>query len=534
MLAQWLAGEKSEVATSAGVLISDAGIASVNGTYVLDGQNEGKNKYSFNGNYIQWDLNVWIIFSSEVDESGYVSNDDTEFPWQATWESQSGYEPYPVVTEVPATNPTANYVTLPERYLWAKIAVAAGAPKTEADYISLPKNYVWSDIYNSVSGDISESTVVVSGLSDTSLNGRYVYDGDVGGKPSYKLNENVSIYWDQSISKWEINSQGDNSNSDSDVAYPWLAAGWVNNGIDPTGLILTPETPNHIDWSEKQALGHIAAAYRGDTGNPANLATYIDWPWRYQVASIITAETTDADVLAFIEESGATDIAGLDAFVKGVKDLGLWNSLVFWPLRSTQNAGTGTTAYSLGGFGAYTGTLVNGPSWGANGITFVGGDDYISTSLSLESLPQVGFLGFHANTDSESPNSGTVIGGGNADSGQAMGLQYRPQFNAYPYAAFYGGDLNGGGVATSSFISTACAYGTGYRRLWRGGVLVANSSDAVTIGSGSVAIGGKPAAFEFFGGSVALAAVIVGPLETSTVSALNSLYQQTLGTGLGL
>jgi hypothetical protein len=44
-----------------------------------------------------------------------------------------------------------------------------------------------------------------------------------------------------------------------------------------------------IDWTEKQALGHIAAAYRGDTGTPENLATYIDWPWRYQVASIITA-----------------------------------------------------------------------------------------------------------------------------------------------------------------------------------------------------------------------------------------------------
>jgi hypothetical protein len=42
-----------------------------------------------------------------------------------------------------------------------------------------------------------------------------------------------------------------------------------------------------IDWTEKQALGHIAAAYRGDTGTPENLATYINWPWRYQVASII-------------------------------------------------------------------------------------------------------------------------------------------------------------------------------------------------------------------------------------------------------
>jgi hypothetical protein len=44
---------------------------------------------------------------------------------------------------------------------------------------------------------------------------------------------------------------------------------------------------NHTDWSENVALGHIAAAYRGDTGNPENLATYIDWPWRYKVASII-------------------------------------------------------------------------------------------------------------------------------------------------------------------------------------------------------------------------------------------------------
>jgi len=95
----------------------------------------------------------------------------------------------------------ADYVSLPERYLWAKIAIATGVPKTEADYISLPKNYVWSDIYNAISG--------------------------------------------------------------------------TSNGI--------------TNWSEKQALGNIAAAYRGDTTNPANLATYIDWPWRYQVASIIGA-----------------------------------------------------------------------------------------------------------------------------------------------------------------------------------------------------------------------------------------------------
>jgi hypothetical protein len=42
--------------------------------------------------------------------------------------------------------------------------------------------------------------------------------------------------------------------------------------------------------------------------------------------------------------------------------------MVCWPLRSSQNAGTGTTAYSLGGLGTFDGTLVDGPTWGADGI----------------------------------------------------------------------------------------------------------------------------------------------------------------------
>jgi hypothetical protein len=184
-------------------------------------------------------------------------------------------------------------VTLPEQYLWAKIAVATGAPRSEADYISLPKNYVWKAIYDAVSG---------------------------------------------------------------------------------TGAGL-------IQWNERQALGHIAAAYREDTANPANLATYINWPWRYQVASIITNTAVDTDAQTFITTSGATDIEGIDQFVKEVKLLGLWNSMVAWPLRSSQNAGTGATAYSLGGLGAYNGTLFNSPSWTISGINFDGVNDYINTSI---------------------------------------------------------------------------------------------------------------------------------------------------------
>lgn len=207
MLAKWLVEELGETQAPSSVLVSGAGSSAVNGTYTYRGENIGKPYYNLAGEPDNVDQStvVWIgdrwqildVFQTET----YESLEDVEFPWLVeTWlVAGIGPNPVPTVIEVPAPSPISNYWTLPEKYLWAKIAVAAGAPKTEADYISLPKNYAWSDIYNSVAG-----------------------------------------------------SSG-----------------------------------NHTDWSENVALGHIAAAYRGDTGNPEALATYISWPWRYKVASII-------------------------------------------------------------------------------------------------------------------------------------------------------------------------------------------------------------------------------------------------------
>jgi hypothetical protein len=58
-------------------------------------------------------------------------------------------------------------------------------------------------------------------------------------------------------------------------------------------------------------------------------------------------------------------------FAQGIDRLGLWNSMVCWPLRSSQNAASGTTAFSLGGLGQFDGALINSPSRGANGMTFL-------------------------------------------------------------------------------------------------------------------------------------------------------------------
>jgi hypothetical protein len=102
---------------------------------------------------------------------------------------------------------------------------------------------------------------------------------------------------------------------------------------------------------------------------------------------MVTVDLIDPDAAAFAAVSGATDVANLDAFVKGVKDLGLWDDMVCWPLRSAQNAGTGTTAYSLGGLGTFNGTLVNGPTWGSDGILFDAASvTHITTPLDVTGL----------------------------------------------------------------------------------------------------------------------------------------------------
>ena len=64
-------------------------------------------------------------------------------------------------------------------------------------------------------------------------------------------------------------------------------------------------------------------------------------------------------------------------FINGLQDMGLWDKIICWPLKSTQNVGLGTLAYGIGGLSKtenYTydlldGTLVNNASWSLSGIT---------------------------------------------------------------------------------------------------------------------------------------------------------------------
>jgi hypothetical protein len=128
----------------------------------------------------------------------------------------------------------------------------------------------------------------------------------------------------QMLAKWLVEELGSGSIADYydlPERYLWakiaVAAGAPRSEADYISLpknyvwkaiydAVSGSAAGLIQWNEKQALGHIAAAYRGDTGNPANLATYINWPWRYQVASIITSLATPTTYNAVIVSGAGT------------------------------------------------------------------------------------------------------------------------------------------------------------------------------------------------------------------------------------
>jgi hypothetical protein len=245
----------------------------------------------------------------------------------------------------------------------------------------------------------------------------------------------------------------------------------------------------------------------------------------------------DADATAFAAASGATDVAALSAFVKGVKDLGLWNNMVCWPLRSTQNAGTGTTAYSLGGLGAFNGTLVNGPTWGVDGLDFDGSDDRVT-------LPNGSFGTGNAATsiwaflknETNAARMQALSQGDNNTATDAFALE-SPAFGATNDAvsiAFTGGIIAAKSTAWKSlFMGNTTA---GFRGKDGGTITEFSLNNALNKTGNSCAIGafGNPAGAAPFDGKVAAVIRINATPTTQLNSDIYTLYKNTLGTGLGL
>lgn len=266
---------------------------------------------------------------------------------------------------------------------------------------------------------------------------------------------------------------------------------------------------------------------------------------------LIIRNPLDRDAREYIQRAGVTDAAvrlQLNEFTRGVKALGIWNSLVGWPLRSTQNAGTGTTVHSLGGLGTYNGTLVNGPTWGSNGIAFTNASSQsISTALTMgvgsagvvytqtsgvssalwSNRPEGAWdkgITMFARESSDTLNL-IDVGAASAERMRATGT---PLFSQHVFTQATA-TLPGSSVAANTtFRNNKTARSTGSYVLGSTGA-VGTPDTAVRIGAGN-----SNGTFAFFEGTMSFVFFATQNFSSAQQESVYDLYKATLGSGLGL
>jgi len=259
----------------------------------------------------------------------------------------------------------------------------------------------------------------------------------------------------------------------------------------------------------------------------------------------------DSDVLAY----NARIVAGgnqslsmqtlrqLNQFVISIKKMKLWYNMVCWPLRANQNAGTGLTAYSLGGLTKPNGTLTNGPIWANNGIIFDGTNDYISITNFVNSY--LGTLFYSANhlsmtSSSPTPTSqkamyfyGNEIGKAEAAS---FGVEATSLNSPFPTVGRSTTISNfGAGIqytAAAVFNPTTSSMA----RFYNGGLKEISSS--VTYPTSSTAeanIGTRySGGNSSFNGTISIAIYFNAALSDADIASIHFFYKTTLGQDLGL
>jgi hypothetical protein len=242
--------------------------------------------------------------------------------------------------------------------------------------------------------------------------------------------------------------------------------------------------------------------------------------------------------------SDATPRQQIRDFAKGVNDLELWNSMVCWPLRSSQNAGTGDTVYSLGGLGTFNGTRVNGPAWTADGLTF----DATNESVQLPDNANLynARSGMVAFKTTNSASNQQLIEFQSALSSADWYYLFRFQGTAADGASGVrlamtrsgtasGNDNAGRTINLTDFQSAAFTMDNTTDNVFRNGAIEAG---AARTGLSAINPTGARNVRLIFGNSNAstgsFAATSSAKWSDAQVAALHSLYRDTLGIGLAI
>lgn len=255
--------------------------------------------------------------------------------------------------------------------------------------------------------------------------------------------------------------------------------------------------------------------------------------------NILIRSALDRDAREYCAETGATDRRAISQFFRGVKNEGLWTNAVFWMLPAHQNFGTGTLVKSAGGLGTYNGTLVNGPTWGADGVLQSAYGQRITTTFDLTlSMSFFGVInrtsgysfelfGQAANTSSGNPVIATLHNG----TSQARWTWVNPT----PQVTAIANGTNAG-----AFQSVGFSWGNSLISMWKDAVQMATDTAItgapVVVGASQqdILIGGAYGGNTDSRGTNAIAAFFDVRISNVQYQAILSLYKSTLGQGLGL
>jgi len=245
--------------------------------------------------------------------------------------------------------------------------------------------------------------------------------------------------------------------------------------------------------------------------------------------------------------TAATPRKQIRDFSAGVNDLGLWNSMVCWPLRSSQNIGNlSTEVFSLGGLGTFNGTMVNGPVRGADGMEFTSANSrYIALNSQIVAGNSAHTLMAVGQRTSSAEAFPTTIHIGSARGSVIHGASTQDQLVIYRWDVV-GGDrrpeqyVAGALSRFAAFSSGSSTFAKGYMNSGTPFYTFTDYDYTIDPTQTTVAsIGGwrasASAAFDnFWDGSLAAAAVWSVQLSDAQVASLLTTYKDTLGTGLGL
>jgi hypothetical protein len=248
----------------------------------------------------------------------------------------------------------------------------------------------------------------------------------------------------------------------------------------------------------------------------------------------------DADASAFIVATGATNRDAIFSWVAQIKAAGLWSLIRAYPMRSGQNAGTGTTVFGLGGLNSANGVLTGAPLWQADGVQFLlASGQYMTATISSSSANYSAGAAVSMLTTG-GPNS-CIIGVNGTSNADAM------QINDAATNVLSGGHRT---VAGSTNVSTPDQAFTANSPLftaqgWDGSV-VRRTTNGVVVTAVATTFGGAITPFRVNSRGdaattgqnkrVAFAFYLVGAGSGSaaTQETLRTIYKATLGVGLGL